>query len=98
MSLPLALVHPRKLFAFSVSSRVDQAQRRKLAQVNQRERYDGIERPFLCQGERVTARLKPCPDALRGYFSAPLPFAAQDKPFEAQGEKPCPDVTLVVQF
>jgi len=69
MSLPLALVHPRRLFVFSVSSRVDQAQRRKLAQVNQRERYDGIGRPFLRQGERVTARLpfatqgkKPCPD------------------------------------
>ena len=43
-----------------------------------REWNNDIEHPFPCQGERVTAR---------------LPFVPQGKPFEAQGKKPCPDVT-----
>jgi hypothetical protein len=114
----------------SHSLRPDQSQKRKLAlrecapfqrqgkqyesRGDSRERNNNIEHPFLCQGERVTARLpfvpqgkpfeaqgkKPCPDVTRSGSHAParLRFAAQGKPFADQGKQPWRDVTHIVQF
>jgi hypothetical protein len=67
----------------SRSSPQDQAHERRLAQVKLREGNSEIEWTFLRQGKRVTARLR---------------FAAQRKPFEDQGKKSCPDVTVAVRL